>query len=383
MNQFFVDIALPVPIDHPFTYIVPPDLQPLAKPGARAVVPFGRKQLTGVIVGIPSKAPTRGLKPVRDILDATPTFSDEMLALTRWIAEYYITPWGEALKAAAPQGFLVQGKRSVKLLVENLTPLLESTRRSTPKQYAILQALQKHGALPLSRLQRAANVKNVHAVLREMEQKGWVEILEEPGTPAAKPKLERVVRLAERGQSLESGTAGKLTPKQSALIEALTATGNDAVPVQQLLKHANASLSTLKALAKRGVVILSEREVLRTVEYGSSEPPPHITLNDSQQQSLAEITRALESNTYTTFLLHGVTGSGKTQVYIEAIRSALAAGKTAIVLVPEISLTPQIVRRFNAYFGADVAVMHSQMSAGERYDAWRLAQQGKVHIVIG
>ncbi|HEX9829381.1 MAG TPA: primosomal protein N', partial [Bacteroidota bacterium] len=383
MSQFLVDIALPVPIDHPFTYIVPPELQPYAKPGMRAVVPFGRKSLTGVIVGIQTKPPARGLKPIRDILDVTPSFSDDMLKLTKWIAEYYFAPWGETLKAAAPQGFLAQGKRNARLVTQELEHLLTVTKRSAPKQYAVLLALQKNGTMAVSRLQTVTKTKSLFAILNDMAQKGWIEVFEDTQTSKTKPKLEKIANLTDAGRALEENGPKKLSVKQSAVLQALRNLDGNSMPVRRLLKEAATSLSILKTLEKYGLVAISVREVLRTTEYDGIEEPQKFVLNSSQRESLNEISRALDEKKYATFLLHGVTGSGKTQVYIEAIRHTLAAGKTAIVLVPEISLTPQIVRRFKAYFGSEVAVMHSQMSAGERYDAWRMARQGNVKIVIG
>jgi len=379
MTPLLADIALPVPIDHPFTYLVPAHLQPHAKSGARVLVPFGRKTLTGIIVGFPSKTSVPGLKALRDVLDAVPSVSEEMLRLTRWIADYYFAPWGEVLKAALPQGFLSPGKRVVRLLVDDVSPLLEETKRTAPKQHAILQALRKQRRLTVSQLSRTA--RSIHSILLEMASRGWIEVTEDVTTRGAKPKTEHVASLTDIGRAPHAAEGTTLTPKQSALVAFLMKSGD--VPVRQLLKETNASASTLTTLVKKGLVSITTREVIRTVHAEPLEPPPAIILNDDQRRALREITAAIAQKQYKTFLLHGVTGSGKTQVYIEAIRTVLAERKTAIVLVPEISLTPQTVRRFKAHFGNEVAVMHSQMSAGERYDAWRLAHTGRVNIVIG
>jgi primosomal protein N' (replication factor Y) len=312
MSQFLVDIALPLPLDRSFTYSVPPELAPAIRLGVRALVPFGRKYLTGIIVGFPEQAPQQRLKPVREILDTAPTFSEELLKLSRWISEYYFSPLGEVLKAATPHGLLVRGKNE--------------------------------------------------------------------GRSRLKPKLEKFVRLVNK-ESARSERFPKLSPKQAILVRSLEKNHN-AVALQPLLKEVHASLSTLTTLVKKGIVEIEEREITRRVQY-ERVPPTPLVLNKHQENALHEITHALERNSYRAFLLHGVTGSGKTQVYIEAIRAVLAGGKTAIVLVPEISLTPQIVRRFTAHFGNAVTVMHSQMSSGERYDAWRSAHDGTVKIVIG
>jgi len=388
VQQFLVDIALPVPIDRTFTYLIPPELQPSVLPGKRVLVPFGNKHLTGVIVGLPAATDIRGLKPVTDILDTKPTFSPEMLSLTKWIGEYYFTPWGEVLRAATPQGLSQESKQTIRLVIQDIEALLQATKKSAPRQHAILQALADGVPLNLAQVQRKSHMKSIHAVLNEMHQRGWISIIEEIQMPKAKPKLERVVAITVNGLKIFSDETSKasLSDKQLFLLEALRkelSPEADSVEINSFLQRHRASLSSLKTLMKNGLLHMSEREVFRRSEYEAIELPPNITLNINQQYALNEITKATTVGTFRAFLLHGITGSGKTQVYIDAIRNVMALGKTAIVLVPEISLTPQTVRRFKAHFGDDVAVMHSQMSIGERYDAWRMAHQGKVKIVIG
>jgi len=388
LQPFLVDIALPVPLDRIFTYLVPPELQSSALSGKRALVPFGKKHLTGVIVALPPSTDVHGLKPVTDILDTKPSFSAEILSLTKWMSDYYFTPWGEVLRAATPQGLSQESKQSVCLIAQNLETLLQSTRKSAPRQYAILQALVHGKPLNIAQLQRKSNTKSIHAVLNEMQQRGWISITEEIEKPKAKPKLERFVSIAPAGLQILSDERAKeaLSVKQLAIIEALReelSASTDAVEMNPFLQRHHASLSSLKTLVKNGVLQIDEREVYRRSEYEPVGQPPNIILNANQQYALNEISGAASSGEFRAFLLHGITGSGKTQVYIDAIRKVLALGKTAIVLVPEISLTPQTVRRFKAHFGDDVAVMHSQMSMGERYDAWRMAHEGKVRIVIG
>ena len=405
------DIALPVPLDHTFTYIIPPELQQSVSLGCRVIVPFGRKNSTGVIVGFPSSTNVKNLRPIHDVLDSKPTFSEEMLKLTRWISDYYLTPWGEALRAATPQGLSGERKRIVQLAVENVEELIASLPKRATRQRAILQSLQKQKRLSLGQLQRRSSAKSIHVLINEMASKGWITVADDIPRTQAKPKVEKVVsvptavqsRLKNLGEEArqpsppDSGRAGfglglaaaeefGLTKKQIALlIELVKMTELSPEPLSETLalKKTGSSLSILKGLHTKGLVELSTREVIRAATFDGIEPPPVFRLNAYQERALQEIKSAVEANTYKTFLLHGVTGSGKTQVYIEVIRHVLAAGKTAIVLVPEISLTPQTVRRFKAHFGDDVTVMHSQMSVGERYDAWRLARDGRVKVVIG
>jgi primosomal protein N' (replication factor Y) (superfamily II helicase) len=388
VHPFYVDIALPLPLDRTFTYLVPPELQSSAALGKRALVPFGKKHLTGVIVGLPTTTTVPGLKPVNDILDTKPTFSSELLALTKWIAEYYLAPWGEVLRAATPQGFSQESKTMIRLLAHDIETILHSTNKSAPRQHAILHALRGSETLSLSQLQTKARAKSIHAVLSEMQQRGWISVEEEMSRPKAKPKIEKVVSFTSDGMKFlsDAGDKPSLSSKQAFLVEALQklrTSENDLIGLHAFLKGNKASLSSLKTLVKKNILQISTHEVLRRSEYEPEGPPPDITLNEHQQRALDEIIQATTVGKFRAFLLHGITGSGKTQVYIDAIRRVMALGKTAIVLVPEISLTPQTVRRFKAHFGDDVAVMHSQMSVGERYDAWRMAHECKVKIVIG
>ncbi len=386
MKHFLADIALPVPIDHTFTYIVPPALQPHALHGSRVLVPFGKKKLTGVIVGLPLESEVRGLKPISDVLEASPTFTEEMMKLTRWIADYYFAPWGEVLKAATPQGRSLESRRIASLVTPDLENALAATVKTAPKQHALLLLLQQGGAAKVTHLQKKLGIKNINSLLNEMVLKGWVAVEAQIERPRARTKLENFASLqleSEREQdSGGNGAGGRLTSKQQSILEALKQR-SEPCQTQLLLKQTRSSLSTLRSLEKKGLVTITRKEVIRSNEYEPVEPPALLTLNRFQQAAFDTIARALESGTYRTFLLHGITGSGKTQVYIEAMRRALERGKTAVVLVPEIALTPQTVRRFKAHFGGEVVVMHSQMSVGERYDAWRLAHQGKVRIVIG
>ena len=388
MQQFLVDIAIYIPLDRTFTYLVPPELQSSVAIGKRALVPFGKKHLTGVIVGLPAATNVPGLKPVNDILDVKPTFSPELLALTKWIAEYYLAPWGEVLRAATPQGFSQESKKMIHLQAQNVEALLQTVKKSAPRQYAILQALKSGNTFSFSQLQTKAHAKSIHAVINEMQQRGWIFVNEEVEKPKAKPKIERTISFTANGIKVVSDETNRisLSSKQLLLIESLQkeiTTETNKIGVNLFLKKNNASLSSLKTLVKNGILQISEREVFRRSEYEPDGPPSEIILNTNQQYALNEIIKATTVGKFRAFLLHGITGSGKTQVYIDAIRRVMALGKTAIVLVPEISLTPQTVRRFKAHFGDDVAVMHSQMSIGERYDAWRMAHQGKVKIVIG
>lgn len=383
MARVLVDIALPLPLEQLFTYSVPEELQTEAEAGKRVLVPFGRKLLTGVIVGFPSTTNVTSLKTVRDILDDVPTFSPELLAFTKWIAEYYLTPWGEVLRAAVPQGLFQESTTVVRLCTNTLDEYIATLRPQARAQKAILKALQQTPVMKLSQLRKQTNIRTLYTPLKELQKLGLIEVDVVIEKSQPRPKTERTILLTPEGRELMQHNV--LTTKQQSILEELSKElmqMPEGVPLQAFLKSHRFSLSAVRTLQKKGCLIFGTREVIRTSEE-EPETPGAITLNPHQAYAVKQISQALDDGAYKAFLLHGITGSGKTQVYIEAIRHTLALGKTALVLVPEISLTPQTVRRFKAHFGNDVAVTHSQMAAGQRYDVWRMAQEGKIKIVIG
>jgi len=389
VKTLYADIALPVPVDKTFTYIVSPDLHGAARVGCRALVPFGRRHLVGYIVTLADSTSLTSVKPVRDVVDAEPTMSEELLRLTHWVANYYFAPWGEVLRAAAPKGIALESKRSVRLRGGDAADLETSSKNRSKRRQKILEQLRGSKGITIAGLQKKLGSKSIYALLNEMAREGVVEIDEDIPLPRMKPKRRKFVLffdgLRDQWKQEVDHLAAK-AKKQAQLLEQLinlSTQGCESMGVQEVLKLTGSNLSVLSALVKKGLVKLEEREVVRSSAYDQFELPQTFVLNAHQEKALAAIHEALSEERYRTYLLHGVTGSGKTQVYVEAIRRALDRRKTAMVLVPEISLTPQIVRRFKLHFGESVAVMHSRMSEGERYDAWRLIHRGRYKIVIG
>ena len=386
----FVDVALPVAVDKTFTYLVPPELQSSAIPGVRVIVPFGRKYATAVIIDSANSSPITKLKPIHDILDAGPVVSYELLELCRWIAEYYFAPLGEVLKAALPHGFTASRRIArVTLSEPELSNVLDELKSQAPKRATLLRVLSDRGPTPAADLRKKTGLKNINAVLSEMELAGMIATEESIPRSAQKPRVKEFVRMEWLNDATLSTTLDSIPPRRKTARQLLTSLqrlrGQQAVEisVSELLKRSGATSKTLRELVASGVLKVERREINRAQDFGTEEQTLGLLLNDSQRAVLEEFTKAIESGITKTFLLHGVTGSGKTQVYIETIRHCLNYGKTAIVLVPEISLTPQIVRRFKSHFAESVAVVHSRMSAGERYDVWRLARQGTYTVVIG
>ena len=209
MPSLYADIALPLPLHHSFTYIVPEALEGAARPGCRVLVPFGKRTLVGVIVQMSRETSQHGLKPLSDILDVHPSFASELLSLTQWVAEYYLAPWGEVLRAAAPLSLAAESKRMVRLSVADVLALLEKTRRTAPLQHAVLAALARKGTLSVTALQKETRTRHIHAVLRALEANEWVKTSEVPPESGPRIKTIRTVLLTSTGQKMAEEGATK------------------------------------------------------------------------------------------------------------------------------------------------------------------------------
>jgi len=383
-----VNVVLPLPVEQTYTYRVPAELHPAAELGCRVLVPFGSRRLTGVIVK-PGPAPSSldfEVKDVLDVLDDVPACTEEMRRLTRWIADYYVCSWGEAMKAALPSGTDVQTERRL------------TRTDAEPGDWAdhdvashVLRDLSEHDTTTLSALRKRIGDPVPLSLIRRLADDGLVEMETTLSDPSVSAKTERHLRFAPAFR--HDGAAQDLIEqlrgaKQKAVVEALDGFAAEGVhePLQSdVMERAEASYSTVNSLVDKGMVEVVEKEVRRSPLDGLPDPgaPPNHTLNADQQQALDAVTGAVDNRAYQTFLLHGVTGSGKTEVYIAALKRVLAQGRTGIILVPEIALTPQTVQRFRSHFGDQIAVLHSQMSMGERYDAWRSLREGRLSIAIG
>jgi primosomal protein N' (replication factor Y) (superfamily II helicase) len=374
------DVVLPLPLFQSFTYTIPQDLQKQIRRGSRVLVPFGKKIATGIVIAFPRSSAVKSLKAIYDVFDSEPAVSDELLALSEWIAQYYCAPRGEVIKAFLPQGFSVESKRIVSLLRQPVSDKELSSLREDTKTKKIINCLQSVRSMTVSSLRKKTGIKAIYALLSKLHQLRIVEITEKIPGSGVKPKISKFVV-----KKITSPTVQVQGKNQARILERLQNLSSDPYSVQQLIKETHSTMSALKGLAKKGFLEIIVQEVERKPKTFFTEPETgtRIRPTPGQAKALDTINIAIASGTPQTFLLHGVTASGKTHVYIEAIRSVVDRGKSAIVLVPEISLTPQIVQRFKKHFGDLVIVMHSRMSAGERYDAWRLTRNGDYKIVIG
>ncbi len=386
----YVHVAIPnVPKDT-LTYAVPEGLADDVAIGKRVVAPLGRRLTTGYIVGMQTERPDMQVKAIQEILDPAPVFPESILKLCGWISRYYLCSLGDALKAALPQGIDVDSERYVSLASNDAELLSRAIGKSKAKQQ-IVDALASGELMSEAKLLDAVGVKSIAPQLRDLMMEGVIHVESIVDRPQARIKTINVVRLLapwNRSDKLQElmEILETRAPKQVNVLAVLwTAFRQNklTVPMTDLVRDAKASSQTVRALEEKEIIEVLEEEALREYSVLYEEEQKEFSLTADQRAALETLAAAIEAEKFEPFLLHGVTSSGKTQVYIDAIRKALERGKTAMVLVPEIALTPQLVSRFRAAFGKDVAVLHSRMSVGERYDAWRQILQGKRRIVVG
>jgi primosomal protein N' (replication factor Y) len=365
----FAEVVVAAQPDRLFHYRVPPHLGHLVQPGLRVRVPFGPRVLEGYLVRLLDRAEVDSVKPLADLVDDQPVIDPAILALTRWIADYYLAPWGRVLTASVPVGLKVTAAK--RMVVTDAGRAVDLATVRGMGQRRLLTALRSHGRpMSLSRLQTTTGALGSLAALTRA---GWVA--EHAAPPVSAPQLRTYAVLAPGVQPAARAARGR---RQQAVIEALAS--RDGAFVSELGPGAS---TACRALAARGLVVLSSRAELRE-PYGPSlardETP---LLTEHQQRAVETIGRAIDAGGFAPFLLWGVTGSGKTEVYLHAIASVLGRGRGALLLVPEISLTGQLVARVRARFGERVAVLHSGFSHAERLEAWSRIRRGEARIALG
>ncbi len=341
-------------------------------------MPFGKRKLLGIVTQLKS-GNTEKLKSIESAPSDLQPLTAEMLKLVKWISEYYLCSEGEVIKAIFPAGTL----RSSQWIVYRT--LSNSGYHPSERQKEILQILELQGSLSLKKLSKALDIEVSLSELKRLESAGLVELKPEIVDLTSTGRFEAFARLAHKieEQDIES-LRGK---KQQAILRSLSELpdGED-IPVRDLLERSGAARPSLNVLAENGLVHVVKKEVIRT-PFGDTVLGPvereDLRASEDQSHAITEIMDSVKAGKDDTFLLHGVTGSGKTFVYLSILEEVLKQGKTAIVLIPEIALTPQTVRRFWSWFGDQIAVLHSRMSDGERYDAWRHLQTGRFKVAIG
>lgn len=383
----FVEVVFQMPFRKAFTYSVPKELEEFVKVGVRAVAPFGKRTLTGFIINIPDSISLKRdeVKPITDILDDRAIFTKKSIKFYEWLAEYYLCSLGEALKLLVPQGTDVESKKKIVVDKEFVNELLLKEKRKDSVNFKLLLELSQKNEISFTSLQKAVKKKNIYSQIRKLHNQGAVTIVDEIKEAAVKIKKVKYVKLAKSIAEIYSSfpELDRNSPKQVKILLKLIEAKDIAFPAAELLHKTESSQSSLNGLEQKGLVKIFEKEVDRRFKEHYEEKHQQLILTEDQQEVVDEVSGSLNEDEFKTYLLHGVTGSGKTQVYIELAKKVLEKNKSVLILVPEISLTPQITSRFFNNFGETVTVIHSRMSAGERYDSWRRVLNGKSKVVIG
>ncbi|HEX5818365.1 MAG TPA: primosomal protein N' [Gemmatimonadales bacterium] len=372
MTDACVRVALPLPLASDYTYGVPEPLRGAVAVGMRAVVPVRERELIGIVTALDAERPAMRLRDVLALPDTEPLLDSCHLELARWLASYYGTPLGLALRAMLPAG--MWGTSQVKLT------LVDGARAEGSVAQAIVGWLDARGGTGLVASLKRKLGRDVWDPVHRLVERGAVTLEVQPPDTRAARVTQKLAVLGDHVPSLlEREALFRRSPRQRELLELLEALGGSA-PLTLLRERHDMSDAVLRGLRQRGLVRVEDGERNRDPFAGRAGTPPPETPTPAQQAAIDAIGQLAPGQGA---LLYGVTGSGKTFVYLEAVRRVLAEGRGAIVLVPEIALTPQTVRRFRGVFGDDIAVLHSGLSDGERADAWRRIRRGECRVVVG
>lgn len=377
MNSKHIEVAIALPVENSFIYAVPETLSSFVSVGKRVLVPFGRRRVTGYIMGMAEPDDRYKIKLILDVLDEKPLFPSSMIPFLKWISEYYMHPLGEVIQSALPRGLNIYDFVTVSITEAGKTQLSGSTL--PPLQREILDKLaQGPRRLKALSLPDASNSKKKdipNSLIQTMQKSGWLVKKRELKGGRTRARTERHVSLNSPDISCEN-----LSEARKKIVAILKSKGE--ISVKALKERVPTALRLIKSFEKSNHVSIFEKGVYRDPFGESITPDQPRVLTGEQKKVVSEITGSLE-NGFTTYLLAGVTGSGKTEVYMQAAAEVIRKGRSVLVLIPEIALISQMERRFRARFGERIAVLHSGLSPGERYDQWMRIIHNEAAIAIG
>jgi primosomal protein N' (replication factor Y) len=367
----YINVAIAVPIDQSYTYQVPEAFHNACRTGVRVMVPFGRQTLSGYCLETTTEVNFDKIKSILDVLDETPLFYPDILPLFKWMAQYYCCPIGQVVKSCLPDGLSVITSNTAQI-TESGKAMIESNKIS-PMEQQVLKYLAK-GRQPIKNIRKHMKNKLPISCIRRLERLAYIQIEKRDIRGSAAPKYIQYIR-PQRKDEMDV-----LTKRQKELLLVIEQAGEISAPD---LKKLGFSQQLLKKLEEKSYIELFEKEFYRD-PFGETIPPDTSMPIPTPHQ--AEAIQAIDKQIgqgFQVFLLHGVTGSGKTEIYMRITDAALAKSLTALILVPEIALITQVERQFRARFGDCVAVLHSRLSNGERFDQWMRIIRKQASIVIG
>ena len=384
--MYFIDVILPIPLKQTFTYEVNKDEAMFLKQGMRVAVPFGKSKLyTGIVYAIHQVAPQGyETKSIDQILDENPIVNEIQIKHWEWMADYYMCTLGEVLRAALPNAFLLESETIITLI--NKEP--KDKFKLSDQEFLVLEALQVQSSLHINDIRAILDKKNVVSILQSLLEKGVIGVQEEVYEKYS-PKIKRYIKLSSDFSSEESLKLllDSLTraPKQKQVLMTLfMLSSKEKKPIESvfLQKKSDTSSSVINGLVGKGVL---EEYFIRKdrIAYDGKDSSDIKKLSDAQSEALNKIKTSFE--TKNTALLHGVTSSGKTEIYVQLIEEILKQKKQVLYMLPEIALTTQLISRLQYYFGEKISVYHSKYSISERVEVWNnvLENKPKAQIIIG
>jgi len=387
MGYAEVSVNSPVAQRQTFSYAIPSGLS--IEVGQAVWIPFGDKLLQGIVLELTDYPSVEETREIAGIIEPRPLLSLSRVLLARWISEYYLSPLFNAVALMLPPGF---ERKALTYISTPQAPTEHDISSLTEEQKHVLRLVQRQGKVNLKQIEKALGFRQARLITAQLLRQGLVVKSYELERVKAKPKKVRHLLLAVKAsEALEEAAKlreqGKATG-QACLLKLLSQT-TQPVPLSEARRRANCSTSVVQAIVSKGLAEIKEIEVRREpISYRGITPSEPLPLTNHQSLALKAISSSLlqmttNSTSPNVFLLHGVTGSGKTEVYLQVLAEAVKLGKRGIVLVPEIALTPQTIERFAARFPHKVAVLHSKLSLGEQFDEWQRIRNGEFEVVIG
>jgi primosomal protein N' (replication factor Y) len=375
-----VSVNSPVAQRRTFSYTIPSGLS--IDVGQAVWVPFGNKLLQGIVLELSSYPAVEETREIAGVIEPRPLLSPSHVLLARWLSEYYLSPLFDAVALMLPPGF---ERRTVTLI--SIPPNAEVDRSAlTPEQRQILELVQRQGKVSLRELERRLRTREARFTISKLVNQGLLVKSYELEKIKVRPKMVAYLNLEVAAGEARQEAAGlykKGANKQAVLLEYL-AQQTEPVSLAEARRNVSCDKAVADALVRKGLVAIKQVEVKREpISYQGITPSKPLTLTAAQRSALEAIKSSLAKGNASVFLLHGVTGSGKTEVYLQALAEVVGLGKRGIVLVPEIALTPQTIERFASRFPHRVAVLHSKLSLGEQFDEWQRIRDGEFDVVIG
>lgn len=364
-------------VDRPFTYSLG-NFSCIAKEGMRVIVPFGRgnKPIKGFIIRILDNfTEDYEVKVIIDLIDTEPLVSKEMIQLGLWMKDKYLSPYLDALQQVLPPG----DYKEINVFIE--LNYIDKEYKLNSDENKIIEYLLTSKTILLDELKKNLRIANINEILIGLKNKNIIDIYMDVKTTIQKKYIKYIKLDDSIAYDKAIELIGKRSTKQLEIYEYLTKVSE--IELSRLLEILNTTLSTVRSMEKKNLVTIFQKEVTRNPIKKEISPYQKFVFNEEQNSVFYNIIESIESNKSSNFLIHGVTGSGKTEIYLQLVEEMLKRNKDSIILVPEISLTPQTIERFVGRFGDEVAVIHSKLSQGERFDQWRSIKEGKVKIAVG